>query len=141
MLFAALGLQCGLAFAESPKITGAWTGAVHQNSGASNYTVIMTITSTGAETDYLELKCGGSLKRVAATKGYVFFTETITRGGKSSGGSCIDGTVTVIATGANLSWGWVGSDAGQVLVAWSNLAANRVEPCDNPGLTTHRWRF
>ena len=122
VLFAAFAIQCGLAFAEAPKTIGTWTGTVHQNSGASNYTVNITFTNTGAETDYPELRCGGSLKRVAASKGYVFFIETITRGGKSSGGSCIDGTVTVVATGANLSWGWFGSDAGQVYVAWSDLA-------------------
>lgn len=121
VLFTALGMQCSLAFAETSKTIGTWTGTVHQNSGASNYTVIMTITSTGAETDYPELKCGGTLKRVGASKGYVFFMETITRGGKSSGGSCIDGTVTVAATGSNLSWGWVGSYQGKVFVAWSDL--------------------
>ena len=121
VLFAALGMQCGLAFAEAPKIVGTWTGTVHQNSGASNYTVNMTITSTGAETDYPELRCGGTLKRVGASKGYIFFMETITRGGKSSGGSCIDGAVTVAPAGSNLSWGWVGIYDGQVYVAWSNL--------------------
>jgi len=122
VLFAAFAIQCGLAFAEAPKTIGTWTGTVHQNSGASNYTVIMTITSAGAETDYPELKCGGTLKRVGASKGYVFFMETITRGGKSSGGSCIDGTVTVALAGSNLSWGWVGSYQGKVFVAWSDLA-------------------
>jgi len=122
VLFAALGMQCGLAFAETSKIIGTWTGTVHQNSGASNYTVIMTITSAGAETDYPELKCGGTLNRVGASKGYVFYIETITRDGKSSGGSCIDGTVTVAPAGSNLSWGWVGSYQGKVFVAWSDLA-------------------
>ena len=121
VLFTALAMHCDFAFAETPKTIGTWTGTVHQNSGASNYTVIITITSTGAETDYPELKCGGTLKRVGASKGYVFFMETITRGGKSTGGSCIDGAVTVAPAGSSLSWGWVGSYEGQVYVAWSNL--------------------
>jgi hypothetical protein len=81
----------------------------------------MTITATGAETNYPELNCGGKLKRVGSVNGYVFFLETITRGGKSSGGSCINGAVTVTLENTNLAWGWVGSDGGQVYVAWSNL--------------------
>jgi hypothetical protein len=121
VLCTALAMQCGLALAETPTAVGTWTGTVHQNSGASNYTVHMTITATAAETDYPELKCGGTLKRVGASKGYVFFMETITRGGKSSGGSCIDGAITVAPAGTSLAWGWVGSYSGQVYVAWGNL--------------------
>lgn len=107
--------------AQSPKITGTWTGTAAQNIGKSNYTVVMTITPTGAETNYPELNCGGKLKRVGSSNGYVFFVEMITRGGKNSGGSCINGAVTVTLDGANLAWGWLGSDGGQVYVAWSNL--------------------
>jgi hypothetical protein len=121
VLSIALVMPCNLSLAQSPMIVGTWTGSVHQNSGASNYTVYMTITSTGAETDYPELKCGGTLKRVGTSNGYVFFMETITRGGKDSGGSCIDGAVTVAPAGTNLAWGWVGSYSGQVYVAWGNL--------------------
>jgi hypothetical protein len=93
---------------------GSWTGTAAQNVGKSNYTVVMTITSTGAETNYPELNCGGKLKRVGSANGYVFFLETITHGGKSSGGSCINGAVTVTLDGANLAWGWVGSDGGSL---------------------------
>lgn len=110
-----------LALAEPPKIVGTWTGTAAQNLGKSNYTVVMTIAATGAETNYPELNCGGKPKRVGSAGGYVFFLETITRGGKKSGGSCIDGTVTVALAGTNLAWGWVGNDGGQVYVAWSNL--------------------
>jgi hypothetical protein len=113
--------QSHLAFGQRPTITGTWTGTAAQNEGKSNYTVVMTITSTGAETNYPELNCGGKLKRVGSTNGYVFFFETITRGGKNSGGSCVDGAVTVAPAGANLAWGWVGSYGGKVYVAWSNL--------------------
>ena len=109
------------AFAQPPTILGTWAGNVAQNSGKSNYSVIMTITSTGAETNYPELNCGGKLRRIGTSEGYVFFMETITRGGKNSGGSCIDGAVTVAPAGTNLAWGWVGSYGGQVYVAWSNL--------------------
>jgi hypothetical protein len=116
-----LTAQSGLAFAQRPTIIGTWTGTAAQNEGKSNYTVVLTITSTGAETNYPELNCGGKLKRVGSANGYVFYMETITRGGKKSGGSCIDGTVTVAPAGTNLAWGWVGSYDGKVYVAWSNL--------------------
>ena len=121
VLSMAIMVQSPSAFAQPSKILGTWAGNVVQNSGESNYSVIMTITSTGAATNYPELNCGGQLRRVGTSKGYVFFMETITRGGKSSGGSCIDGAVTVAPAGTNLAWGWVGSYGGQVYVAWSNL--------------------
>ncbi len=109
------------AFAKSPGIIGTWTGTASQNIGSSGYTIVLIITSEGAKTSYPELNCGGILTRAGASKGYVFYTETITRGGKNSGGSCIDGTITVAAAGKKLAWGWIGSYAGQVYVAWSNL--------------------
>ena len=114
-------MQSPAAFAQPRTMFGTWAGNVAQNSGKSNYSVIRTITSTGAETNYPELNCGGTLSRVGTSKGYIFFMETITRGGKNSGGSCIDGAVTVPPAGTNLAWGWVGSYGGQVNVAWSNL--------------------
>jgi hypothetical protein len=121
LLCMAITMQSRCAFAGPQTIVGTWTGTAAQNAGKSNYTVVMTITSTGAETNYPELNCGGKLKRVGSANGYVFYMETITRGGKNSGGSCIDGTVTVAPAGTNLAWGWVGSYGGQVYVAWSNL--------------------
>jgi hypothetical protein len=94
---------------------------VAQNSGASHYTVNLTLTDTGGESDYPELHCGGTLTRVGSANGYIFYTETITRGGKTSGGSCIDGSTTVASAGAGLSWGWMGTYGGKVYVGWSNL--------------------
>ncbi len=114
------------AMAQSPNISGTWKGTVAQNIGSTNYTVILTILSKGpdiqnVETNYPELNCGGKLTRIGASKGYIFYTETITRGGQNSGGSCIDGTVTVASVGEKLAWGWFGSYDGQIYVAWSNL--------------------
>ena len=102
-----------MAQAPGPSVVGTWTGTVAQNSGATRYTVVMTVTATGGQTDYPELHCGGKLTRMASANGYVFFTETITRGGKSSGGSCIDGTLTIAPAGAGLSWGWMGPMAAR----------------------------
>jgi hypothetical protein len=38
-------------------------------------------------------------QQVGAANGYVFYVETMTRGGKSTGGRCIDGTVTIASNG------------------------------------------
>ena len=75
VLSTALMMQSHLAFAQPPTVLGTWTGTAAQNEGKSNYSVVMTITSTGAETNYPELNCGGKLKRVGSANGYVFFLE------------------------------------------------------------------
>ena len=108
-----------------PVVTGTWTGMVAQNKGQTGYTVVMAISANSAVTDYPELKCGGKLARVGAANGYVFFTETITRGGHDSGGSCIDGTITVAPASDRLAWGWVGSHLGETYVAWGTLARKK----------------
>jgi hypothetical protein len=109
-----------------PAMVGTWTGKLAQSDGAQNdgssgYNVVMTISANAAVTDYPELKCSGKLKRVGTANGYVFFTETITRGGKSSGGGCTDGTITVALASDKLIWAWVGANNGKALVAWSTL--------------------
>ncbi len=104
-----------------PALLGTWTGKVTQSDGVGGFSVVMTISANAAETDYPELKCSGKLTRVGAAKGYVFFTETITRGGKSSGGDCIDGTITVAPASDKLIWGWIGRLNNEALVAWGTL--------------------
>ena len=113
----------GGATAQDPasSIVGAWTGNVQQNSGNWQFTVIMSVTANGGETSYPEIDCDGTLKRIGSANGYVFFTETITRGSVETGGKCVDGTLTIASNGAGLSWGWVGTYGGKVLVAWSDL--------------------
>jgi hypothetical protein len=116
-------IAAAAAFAQSPPaVLGTWTGTVAQNKGQTGYTVVMTIAANSAETEYPDLKCGGKLTRVGASKGYIFFTETITHGGKNSGGSCIDGTLTVAPASDKLVWGWVGANNGETFVAWGTLA-------------------
>jgi hypothetical protein len=104
-----------------PAVLGTWTGKVAQNKRLSGYSVLMTISADAAVTDYPELKCSGTLTRVGTANGYIFFTETITRGGTSSGGDCIDGTITVAPASDKLIWGWVGAYNNKTLVAWSTL--------------------
>jgi len=110
------------AVGQSPRaVLGTWTGNVVQSDGRNDFHVVMTISSNAAETDYPEIKCSGKLTRVGAANGYIFFTETITRGGKASGGDCIDGTITVARAADKLIWGWIGRANNEALVAWATL--------------------
>jgi hypothetical protein len=109
------------AAAQSEDMLGTWKGEASQNAGTSGYTVILTLTETGATSDYPQLNCSGILTRVGAADGYVFYSEKIDQGGQYSGGTCIDGTVTIAPAEGRLAWGWVGSYGGEVYVAWANL--------------------
>jgi hypothetical protein len=62
--------------APAPDITGTWSGTVTQVGSQSKYTVVLTITAKGAETDYPELGCGGKLRRIGASPSYVFFCRS-----------------------------------------------------------------
>jgi hypothetical protein len=109
-------------------MAGTWSGTVTQVSAVSGagsqskYTVALSITAKGGETDYPELGCGGKLARIGASRSYVFFVETITRGQVDKGGRCPDGTITVARAGDNLGWTWFGSVQGELMVAVSTLA-------------------
>jgi hypothetical protein len=114
-------LATGQASAQS-SIAGVWSGTVVQNEGSSGYAVVMTIAASGATTDYPQLNCGGALKRVASSDGYIFFTETITRGRHDRGGRCIDGTVTIAHAQGKLAWGWFGAFQGKAVNAYALLS-------------------
>lgn len=117
-----LGLPAPPAQAQVLSILGKWTGTASQNSGESGYKVVINITEHGGTTDYPGLKCGGTLVRVGTADGFVFFSESITRGSIESGGDCIDGTITVAQSGKELIWGWVGHHDGEIYVGWSKLS-------------------
>jgi len=104
-------------FATPLRAQEVWKGAVKQNSGAQNYSVVMTLSGSGGETDYPELKCGGTLTRVGQSGAYSFYVEKITR----KGTGCIDGSITLVGSSGTIAWGWVGAYNGQTYVAWSNL--------------------
>jgi hypothetical protein len=114
-------LAAGQVWAQS-SVAGVWSGTVAQNIGSSGYTVVMTITDSGATTDYPQLNCGGALKRIASSGGYTFFTETITRGRHDQGGRCIDGTVTIALAQGKLAWGWFGAFQGKAMNAHALLS-------------------
>lgn len=102
-------------------ITGSWTGQVSQVGSQSEYSVVLTISDKGAQTDYPELNCAGKLTRVGASKTYTFYAETITKGHADKGGRCVDGTVTVSRAGDGLAYGWFGVVDSTAVIAHSTL--------------------
>ena len=114
---AGLAIAIALAFAAPVWADEIWTGLVKQNSGASDYTVVMRLSDDGGETDYPELKCGGKLTRVAQSGAYSFYLEKIT----TTGTGCIDGAITLVFSHDTITWGWVGAYKGRTYVGWSSL--------------------
>jgi hypothetical protein len=118
---AALAILACSAHAQTAPV-GQWTGSVVQNIGSSGYSVIMTITATGASTEYPELSCGGKLTPAGLAGEYLFFSEAITRGRIDQGGRCIDGMIIIALAEGKLAWGWFGSYKGKAYVASSVLS-------------------
>lgn len=103
-------------------INGTWTGQVSQVGSQNEYSVVLTISERGAQTEYPELECAGKLTRVGASKNYTFYAETITKGQADKGGRCVDGTITVSRAGEGLAYGWFGVAENNALVAHSVLS-------------------
>jgi hypothetical protein len=103
-------------------INGTWTGQVSQVGSQSEYSVVLTISDRGAQTEYPELECSARLTRVGASKGYTFYAETITKGQAEKGGRCVDGTITVSRAGDGLAYGWFGVAEGTAVIAHSTLS-------------------
>jgi hypothetical protein len=103
-------------------INGTWTGQVSQVGSPNEYSVVLTITDRGAQTEYPELECAGRLTRVGASKSYTFYAETITKGHAEKGGRCVDGTITVSRAGDGLAYGWFGVAEGTSVIAHSTLS-------------------
>lgn len=108
--------------AKPTSINGTWTGQVSQVGSQSEYSVVLTISDRGAQTEYPELNCAGKLTRVGASKSYTFYAETITKGQADKGGRCVDGTVTVGRAGDGLGYGWFGVIEGTPVIAHSTLS-------------------
>jgi hypothetical protein len=102
---------------------GVWTGNAIQVGRAGGYPVAITISAKGAETDYPNLSCGGTLTKVGAKGDDSFFIETITRGAFDPGSSkgCLSGTVTLVKANEQLIWGWIGTFGGKPVVAYATL--------------------
>ena len=103
-------------------ITGTWIGQLTQVGGDAPHQFELVISGSGAETRYPDLDCVGKLTRVASSKSYVFFIETITKGQADKGGRCPDGTVTVARQGDKLALRWFGSIQDDVVVAYGTLS-------------------
>jgi hypothetical protein len=108
--------------ARPTSVNGTWTGQVSQVGSQSEYSVVLTITDRGAQTEYPELECSARLTRVGASKGYTFYAETITKGQAEKGGRCVDGTITVSRAGDGLAYGWFGVAEGTAVIAHSTLS-------------------
>jgi hypothetical protein len=108
--------------ARPTSINGTWTGQVSQVGSQNEYSVVLTISDRGAQTEYPELECTAKLTRVGASKGYTFYAETITKGQAEKGGRCVDGTVTVSRAGDGLAYGWFGVAEGTAVIAHSTLS-------------------
>jgi hypothetical protein len=107
--------------AAGPAVAGSWTGPVTQVGSQAKYTVMLTLTATGGETNYPESNCSGKLTRIGASRSYVFYVEVITQGHRDKGGRCPDGTITVGRAGDKLAWGWFGSVDDELVVAYGTL--------------------
>jgi hypothetical protein len=107
--------------AGGPAVAGTWSGPVTQVGSETKYSVMLTLTAGGGETNYPELNCSGKLTRIGASRSYVFYVEVITQGQREKGGRCPDGTITVARAGDNLAWGWFGSVEGDIAIAYGTL--------------------
>jgi hypothetical protein len=103
-------------------ITGTWIGQLTQVGSDAPHQFELAITASGAETRYPDLDCVGKLTRIGASKSYVFFVETITKGQADKGGRCPDGTVTVARQGNKLALRWFGSIQDDMVVAYGTLS-------------------
>jgi hypothetical protein len=112
-----VGLALAPMFAGPAPAQEVWTGPVKQTGPSPDYTVVLTLTDGGGETDYPELKCGGTLTRVGQSGAYSFYLEKITRRG--DGG--VDGAITLVNAKGMMAWSWVGAYDSQTIVAWSRL--------------------
>lgn len=106
-------------------IAGNWSGTVIQVQRSIEYAVSLAIDDRGAQSSYPGLNCGGTLKRVGASAGYVFFVETITRGPVHNDGMCSSGTITTARTGDKLAWAWFGLVHGEIVAAHGLLTRRR----------------
>jgi hypothetical protein len=93
-------------------LDGTWRGTVHQSPAgedASDYPVVMVITTSGGSIDYPTLGCGGSLRRLSGGNTSAQFRENITRGADK----CVNGgIISVNLSQGRLSWTYRGQQGG-----------------------------
>jgi hypothetical protein len=92
-----------------------------QVSGETPTNIKLSIGARNLETEYPDFNCTGKLRRIGASKSYVFFVEIITKGQIDKGGRCPDGTITVARQGEELALSWFRSVKGQPVVAFGTL--------------------
>lgn len=114
-LVAALGSQAAQAAgafdAAGPSFLGIWSGEVTQPGRPGTYTVVLTITATGATTDYPAGACTGALRRIGASGEYAFYSEVIAKGkydARNAPEGCLDGSITLARSGDTVVFHWFG---------------------------------
>lgn len=105
------------AFAASPSLTGNWSGDMRQidKSQEKTYPMVLGFSGKKVTTSYPSLKCGGTLSKIAESKGvYTIYKETIKN---DEGGACIDGLVIVQPDNGKLILGWFAAYEGEPTLA------------------------
>jgi hypothetical protein len=104
-----------------PAITGVWAGPMKQVEGTTEYTIKVSITGRGLDTEYPELNCTGKLTRIGQSKSYAFFVEIIANGRTDKGGRCPDGSIVMARNGDDLVLSWFGAIQGHTVIAYGTL--------------------
>ena len=123
-LAAAVGIGGG-ALAKAGEIV--WSGQMRQVDVSSEKTYPMTVRFAGkiGYSDYPELECGGTWKRIgSAPGGYAIYLEKITRGADQHDdkGGCINGVVIMSTKGDKAVLGWFASLDGEPMLASATLS-------------------
>lgn len=126
ILFAAAALAFALgssAFAQTARLSGAWSGLGLQVGPAETWTISMTLGPGGSgRISYPSLQCGGDLIFESARGPVSYYREHITYG------DCVDnGLIGVYPHARHLMWFWSGEDT-----AFPDMAASAVLDASTP---------
>ena len=100
-----------------------WTGDLAEVGRSKTFPVTLTLKGKGGETTYPSQNCTGKLTRAGSSGDYSFFTETISSGkfDPATKTGCVDGSLTLIKSGAGVVIGWFGAEGGKPIVAFGTL--------------------
>lgn len=104
-----------------------WSGQMRQVDVSSEKSYPMTVQFKGGVgySDYPELACGGTWKRIGtATGGYTIYHEKITRGAdvRADKGGCVNGVIIMSTKGTKAVLGWFASLDGEPMLASATLS-------------------
>lgn len=119
-------LACAATPASAKSVSTVWTGTMRQVDVASEKSYPMSVRFEGrkAFSEYPELACGGTWRRIATgPDGYEIYWETISHGAeiKDDNGGCLNGVVVVSRKGNQVVLGWFASVDGSPSLASARL--------------------